>query len=294
MEKNIYPRVSFTFNKEIFMIKSLFSAILLTAFMVILVDAQTQLRVPRISQGAKISQDIGISQISISYCRPGVKDRVIWGDLVPYDTPWRAGANEPTLITFSDDVTILGKKLAAGTYRFLVQPSKTGDWTLIFNSEIKNWGTVYEPQFDTLKIMVKPEACAHEEWMSFGFVDLTFTSARIVLAWEKIRIGFTVDFNTLAKLQASVGNWQMLNNAARFALTGNLYLTEALSWADRSIALEKNARNVQTKAELLAKTGKMKEAIATAEEALALSKQKDPNANTKNLEKMISDWKSKQ
>jgi hypothetical protein len=86
----------------------------------------------------------------------------------------------------------------------------------------------------------------------------------------------------------------MLNNAARFALTGNLYLTEALSWADRSIALEKNARNVQTKAELLAKTGKMKEAIATAEEALALSKQKDPNANTKNLEKMISDWKSKQ
>jgi hypothetical protein len=274
------------------MIKSI-SFFVLLAFSILTADAQPQMRIPRISQGAKISQDIGLSQISISYCRPGVKDRVIWGELVPYDTPWRAGANEPTLITFSDDAMIQGKKLAAGTYRFLVQPSKTGDWMLIFNSEIKNWGTVYEPQFDTLKIMLKPEASPLEEWMSFGFEDLTFTSARVVLTWEKIRFGFTVEFNTLAKLQASVGNWQMLNNAARFALTGNLYLTEALSWAERSIALEKNARNVQTKAELLAKAGEVKEAIAAAEEALALAKAKDPNANTKNLEKMISDWKAK-
>ena len=274
------------------MIKSFSFVILFLVLSVVVADAQQPLRVPRVSQGAKISQDVGLSQISISYCRPGVKGREIWGALVPYDTPWRAGANEPTLITLSDDATIDGKPLAAGTYRFLVQPSKTGDWTVIFNSEIKNWGTIYEPQYDSLKIMVKPETGMNKEWMSFGFEDLTYTSARVVLGWEKIRVGFTVEFKTLNKLQSSVGNWQTLNNAARFALTGNLYLPEAMTWIDRSIALDKNARNVQTKAELLAKADKVKEAIKTAEEALALAKAKDPNANTKSLEKMISDWKA--
>jgi hypothetical protein len=268
--------------------------ILFAATLVItLVNAQTQLRIPRISQSAKISQTIGLSEVSISYCRPGVKGREIWGALLPYDVVWRAGANEPTLITFSDEVTIEGKKLGAGTYRFVVIPSKTGDWALIFNSETKNWGTVYDAKYDTLKIMVTPETASHEEWMSFSFTDLTPASARIVLAWEKIRLGFKVEFNILAKLQASVGNWQLLNSAARFALDNKMYLEEGLAWVERSIALDKNARNLQTKAELLAQTGKIDNAIATAEEAVKIAKAKDPKANTSGLEKMIGDWKAK-
>ncbi len=258
-----------------------------------LTAAQTQLRVPRISQGAKVSQTIGLSDVAISYHRPGVKGRVIWGNVVKYDEVWRAGANEPTLFTFSDEATIDGKKIGPGMYRFVVIPSKTGDWTIIFNTETKNWGTVYEPQYDTLKIAVKPETGPNEEWMSFSFTDLTPTSARVVLAWEKIRLGFKVEFNTLAKLQASVGNWQLLNAAARFTLDNKMNLEEGLAWADRSIALDKNSRNMQTKAELLAQSGKVKEAIATAEEAIRVAKAKDPKANTSSLEKMIADWKAK-
>jgi hypothetical protein len=259
-----------------------------------LAAAQAQLRVPRISQGAKVSQTIGLSEVTISYHRPGVKGRVIWGNVVKYDEVWRAGANEPTMFTISDEATIDGKKLAPGTYRFVVIPSKTGDWMLVFNTETKNWGTVYEPQYDTLRIKVKPETAANEEWMSFSFTDLTPTSARVVLAWEKIRLGFKVEFNTLAKLQASVGNWQILNAAARFALDNKIYLEEGLAWADRSIALEKNSRNVQTKAQLLAQTGNVKDAIATAEEAIRVAKENDPKANTSYLEKLIADWKMKQ
>ncbi len=258
-----------------------------------LTAAQTQLRVPRISQGAKVSQTIGLSDVAISYHRPGVKGRVIWGNVVKYDEVWRAGANEPTLFTFSDEATIDGKKIGPGMYRFVVIPSKTGDWTIIFNTETKNWGTVYEPQYDTLKIAVKPETGPNEEWMSFSFTDLTPTSARVVLAWEKIRLGFKVEFNTLAKLQASVGNWQLLNAAARFTLDNKMNLEEGLAWADRSIALDKNSRNMQTKAELLAQSGKVKEAIATAEEAIRVAKAKDPKANTSSLERMIADWKAK-
>jgi hypothetical protein len=275
------------------MITKTISLLLAGIFIVTLVSAQTQLRIPRISQPAKISQTIGLSDVSISYHRPGVKGREIWGNVVKYDEVWRAGANEPTLITFSDDVTIDGKKLGAGTYRFVVIPSKTGDWALIFNTETKNWGTVYEAKYDSLKIMVKPEAASQEEWMSFSFTDLTPASARVVLAWEKIRLSFKFEINILAKLQASVGNWQLLNNAARFALDNKMYLEEGFAWVERSIALDKNARNLQTKAELLAQTGKTDNAISTAEEAVKLAKAKDPKANTSGLEKMIADWKAK-
>ena len=272
--------------------KTLF-IIIAVALIIPLVTAPAQVRIPQVSQAAKISQTVGLSDISISYHRPGVKGRDIWGGLLPYDAIWRAGANEPTLITFSDDVTIDGKKLGAGTYRFVVIPSKAGDWTLIFNSETKNWGTVYDAKYDSLKLMVKPETGMNEEWMSFSFTDLTPASARVVLAWEKIRLSFKVETNLLAKLQASVGNWQLLNGAARFALDNKMYLEEGLSWAERSIALDKNARNLQTKAELLAQTGKVNEAIATAEEAVKIAKAKDPKANMSGLEKMITDWKAK-
>jgi len=275
------------------MLKKTFSILFAATFIVTLMNGQVQLRVPRISQGAKVSQIIGLSEVSISYHRPGVKGREIWGNLLKYDEVWRAGANEPTLFTFSDEVTIGGKKLGAGTYRFVVIPSMTGGWSLIFNSEVKNWGTVYEAKYDTLKIMVKPEEGPLEEWMSFSFTDLTPASARVVLAWEKIRLSFKIEFNVLAKIQASVGTWQMLNGAARFALDNKMYLEEGLGWAERSIVIEKNERNLQTKAELLAQSGKINDAIAIAEEAVRVAKAKDPKANTSLLEKMIVDWKSK-
>jgi hypothetical protein len=275
------------------MIKKTISMLFAAVFIVSLVSAQTQLRVPRISQFAKISQTIGLSEVSVSYHRPGVKGREIWGNVVKYDEVWRAGANEPTLITFSDDITIDGKKLGAGTYRFVVLPSKTGDWALIFNTETKNWGTVYDAKYDSLKIMVKPETAANEEWMSFSFTDLTPASARVVLAWEKIRLSFKVEFNLLGKLQMSMGNWQLLNAAARFALDNKMYLEEGMAWAERSIALDKNARNLQTKAELLAQSGKFDDAVAAAEEAVKVAKAKDLKANTSGLEKMIADWKAK-
>jgi hypothetical protein len=267
--------------------------LLVCLLIVSLVSAQAPLRVPRVSPGAKITQAVGLSDITVAYSRPGVKGREVWGNVVKYDEVWRAGANEPTLFTFSDEVTIAGKKLGAGMYRFVVVPARTGDWTLIFNSEVKNWGTVYEAKYDTLKFAVKPESGPHEEWMSFSFADLTPSSARVVLAWEKIRLSFVVEFNTLAKLQASVGTWQVLNQAARFALDNKVYPQEAMGWVDRSIALEKNPRNLQTKAELLAQAGKAAEAVSLAEEAVKMAQAKDPKANVDGLQKLIQGWKGK-
>lgn len=253
------------------------------------------LRLPRVSPGAKITQMVGLSEVTIYYHRPGVKGREIWGKLLPYGEVWRAGANEPTLFTFSDEVTIQGKKLPAGTYRFVAFPGQK-EWTVIFNSEVKNWGTMYEAKYDTLKFTVMPEAGPNEEWLSFSFTDLTPSSAQVVLAWEKVRLGFKIEFNTLGKIQASVGNWQILNAAARYSLMDKVYTLEAMSWVDRSIAAEKNATNLGTKAELLAAAGKTKEAIAMAEEAMALGKAKDPkfdgSRQGQNLTRLITEWKA--
>jgi hypothetical protein len=250
--------------------KRVVALFLVCMFLASLASAQAPLRVPRISQGAKVTQIVGLSDITVAYHRPGVKGRDIWGNVVKYDEVWRAG-----------------------TYRFLVLPAKSGDWTLIFNSEVKNWGTIYEAKYDTLKFAVKPEAGALEEWMSFSFTDLTPSSARMVLAWEKIRLSFVVEVNTLAKLQASVGSWQVLNQAARFALDNKVYASESMDWVNRSVAIEKNPRNLQTKAELLAQAGKTADAIATAEEAVKLAQAKDPKANVSGLEKLIQGWKGK-
>lgn len=262
------------------------------------------LRTPRISQGSSLTQVIGLSEVNIYYHRPGVKGRKIWGPkgsdaLLPYGEVWRAGANEPTLFTFTDEVTIAGKKLRPGTYRFVTIPGEN-EWTVVFNSEIKNWGTVYDAQYDTLRFTVKPEKGPQEEWMSFSFTDLTYTSATVVLAWETMRIPFKIEFNLLGSLQNSLGSAGLLNNAARFALTNKIYTKEAMDWVNRSIAMDKNFNNLRTKAELLALDGKKAEAIAAAEEGLKIIKAGDqaklsaPQRQAiTDVEKMVADWKKK-
>lgn len=260
------------------------------------------LRTPRASQGATVTQVVGLSEVTVYYHRPGVKGRTIWGPagsgaLQPYGQIWRAGANEPTLVTFSDDVTIAGKRLRAGTYRFLVIPNAK-DWTVIFNSEVKNWGTVYEQSYDTLRTTVTPLQGPHEEWLSFSFSDLTPTSATMVLAWEKIRLPVKMEFNLLPKLQASVGNSGILHAAARFAVDNKMYLKEANEWADRSLALDRNFFNLRTKAELLALDGKTKEAIALGDEAMKMIRARGistlpdfQQAAVAAFEKLLESWK---
>ena len=252
----------------------------------------TQRRVPMVSQGAKVTQVIGLSQVTVTYHRPGVKGRQIWGGLIPYNEVWRVGANEPTLVTFSDPVTINGQKLSAGTYRLLAIPGQS-EWTVIFNAETKNWGSIYDAKYDSLKVVVKPEPSQHEEWLSFSFTDLTPSSAKMVIAWEKLKVGFTVEFNTLAKMESQVGDWRILNQAARYAATEKVYAEQAMGWIDRSIALDRNAANVRTKAELLAGQGKYKEAITLAEESMKLARAQNPAANVTATEQLINEWKKK-
>ena len=112
------------------------------------------LQLPRVSQKATVMQRVGLTDVTIVYSRPGVKNREIWGGLVPYDKVWRTGANEATTLSVSTDVTIEGTKVPAGTYSLYTLPGKD-EWTLILNKTSKQWGTDYDASQDLTRIKVK-------------------------------------------------------------------------------------------------------------------------------------------
>ncbi len=151
----------------------------------------------RVSPKAEVEQTIGLTDVTISYSRPGVKGRKIWGGLVPYDKVWRAGANEATKITFSTDVTVNGKKLPAGSYGFFVIPTPK-EWTVIFNKVADQWGAFqYNEAEDAYRFKVTPKTADYHEWLEYTFSDMKVdakgeNSAVINLVWEKLKVPFTV------------------------------------------------------------------------------------------------------
>ena len=141
---------------------------------------------------ASVTQRIGVNDVTITYHRPGVKARKIWGELVPLGQVWRAGANDATTITFTEDVMVEEQTLRAGTYAFFAIPGEK-EWTLIFSREAKQWGAFdYKEAKDALRVKVTPRPCPQEEWLSYRFRDLTLNSAVVALSWERVEVLFVV------------------------------------------------------------------------------------------------------
>ncbi len=167
-------------------------AIIIMAFLSNTYSQQKEEKV-RISPKASISQTVGFTDVTISYSRPGVKGRKIWGGLVPYDKVWRAGANEATKITFSTDVTIEGKKLAKGSYGLFTIPGKN-EWTIIFNKVADQWGAFeYNEAEDALRINVKPGKSNFTEWLKYEITRTSDSTAVVSLEWEKLKVPFKIE-----------------------------------------------------------------------------------------------------
>ena len=160
----------------------------------------------RPSPRAAIMQAIGATEVSITWGRPQVNKREVWGKLVPYNRVWRTGANEATNITFSTDVLIEGQKLAAGTYALSTIPTEN-EWTITFNKVANQWGAFYyNPEFDALRVKVKPQTAEHEEWLSYSFENLSLTSAQIIIRWEKMKVPFKVELEPVKPAASGNGS----------------------------------------------------------------------------------------
>src|SRR3954453_16246715 len=178
-----------------------------------------QLDLPRPSPNASVTQMVGITDITIKYSRPGVKGREVWGKLVPYGEVWRTGANENTTIKFSTPVKIEGHELPAGLYGLQTIPTQ-GDWTVIFSKDAQLWGAFdYKQEHDALRVQVKPAPAEPQERMGFEVNDLTDTSAKVVLRWEKLQVPFKIEVDT-PKLVADAAKgalrWQSSYQAANY------------------------------------------------------------------------------
>ncbi len=157
------------------------------------VQGKTGFILPRASPRAAAMQAFGSAEVQVTYGRPAVKDREIWGTLVPYGRVWRAGANEATTFTFSSDVRVEGHDLSAGTYTFFVVPEKQ-EWIVIFNKVSRQWGAFnYNQDFDALRFAAKPEEAPHAEYLSYHLVPIRPNGVEVTLAWEKRRIAFRVE-----------------------------------------------------------------------------------------------------
>ena len=147
----------------------------------------------RPSPNAVVGQTVGTTDVLITYGRPSKRERVIFGELVPYGEVWRTGANEATTFSVSKDVRIEGQPLSAGRYSLHSIPTEDG-WTLIFNHAAEQWGSYeYDATQDALRVEVEAEEGDDVEMMSFWFEDVTDSSAEVVLAWDEMRVPFTIE-----------------------------------------------------------------------------------------------------
>lgn len=241
-----------------------------------------QIRMPAPSPLCEYKQAVGLTDISIVYSRPSVKDRVIFGDLVPYGKLWRTGANMATRITFSDDVKIEGKDLKAGSYAFFTIPGES-EWTFIFNTEANQPGAAqYDESKDALRVQVPAERMQNGvETLLIDVNAIRNDHAYLVLAWQNTVVAAKIDVNTDAAVMADIKRaMDPGSEAGKYWAAANYYLEtgrdmeQALAWINKSIELGNNPFwVVHAKARIQQKMGDCKGAIATAEESKKLARE---------------------
>jgi hypothetical protein len=255
---------------------------------------------------------VGDAKISLSLHRPNVKGRTIFGCstekvlqqgnntslpcLVPYGQVWRTGANDATVLEFSQDVMINGQKLPKGKYSLHTIPGPS-EWTIIFSKNWGQWGSFsYDAKDDALRVTAKPVASEFKETMSIDVENVKATSADFHLRWDKVAVPFTVDVGDVNARLIEDTRRRMISEPVQLAnfvlsqkLTGSYQ--DALNWLENSIRLRETFGNLNVKARLLAEMGKKAEAIATAEKAIQVGKAATPAANTAALEAEVQKWK---
>jgi Protein of unknown function (DUF2911). len=260
--------------------KNILSLALLFVFAQLGFGQAQELKVPVLSPLTEISQEVGLTQVKLSYARPSAKGRKVFGELVPFNEVWRTGANASTKLTFTEDVKIEGNSLKAGTYALYSIPGEK-EWTIIIHTNTKHRsiaGDVYKPAEDAFRFKVTPGKTANfVETFTIGFSDITTSSVKLFIAWENMEVKFKIDLDVdsrineqIAALSSSPGGMSHQNYflAAEYNLHNDKDLAKADEWILK--AMEKSAKNSRhglLRAKILAKAGKKDEALKVVAEA---------------------------
>ena len=305
---------------------SFFAALFVLCFAV---SATAQVVTPRPSQKASVMQRIGATDVTITYSRPGVKGRKIWGDplpeqtasvkgeatldnqnqrpkgavIVPFGHMWRTGADDATMFVVTDEVLINGQKLPGGSYSLHTIPGKD-EWTIIFNGTSNQWGSFnYDPAKDTLRVKAKPVSVNdNQEWLAFMIDPTGEDSAQVNIRWEKLSVPFTVKVPdvpaaTFARMKKDVAaakpdDWRTPMQAGNYLINNTNPADDAqgMAWLDQSIKVKETFNNLAAKANALYKAGKKDEAFAIGDRAV--ERGKADKVDTTNFEKRLADMKA--
>ncbi len=238
-----------------------------------------QLKTPAPSTPQYVKQDFGLSNIELSYSRPGVKGRQIFGDLVPYGKVWRTGANQATTLTFGDDVIIGGTKIPAGKYGLLTIPDNK-QWTIIITKQLDVTSPgAYKQDQDVVRVTAE----VHElpfplETFTILFANVTNSSCDLQLIWDKTVVSFPIKTEVDAKIMAQIDNTFNKDNhpyfaAAAYYMENGKDLNKALEWFNKATDQDPTAYFIfYQKARCQAKLGKKQDAVATAQKSMQLAK----------------------
>jgi hypothetical protein len=265
--------------------------IIIALFMALNICAYAQIETPAPSPGATLTTRVGLTDVKISYSRPRIKGRKIFGTgsdfVTPYGAIWRTGANAGTVVTFGDDVEVEGKKVAKGAYLVLTIPGAS-DWTVILYKDVALGGNTdqYKQENDAARFTVKSEKLTEKvEMFTINVTDLSDdnTNAKIQLAWENtsVKFGVKVEFDSKISAQITEAITGDIPNtysaSARYYLDTNKDLKKALQWIDMAIAADPSAFwNIHLKARIQKAAGDKAGALATAQKSLDTAK-KAPN-----------------
>lgn len=239
---------------------------------------EAQLTTPQPSPTQTIKQNFGLSSIELSYSRPGVKGRKVFGDLVPFGNVWRTGANNATTLTFADDVTIGGTKIPAGKYGFLTIPDKD-KWTLIITKQLDVTSpAAYKQDQDVVRVVAESQKLKESiETFTMQFANVKPSTCDLVIGWETTQVSLPIATDVETKVMAQID--ELMNkdnrpyfNAAMYYMDNGKDLNQALAWFDKAAEQQPDAFWIHhQRANCLAKLGKKAEAKAAAEKSRALA-----------------------
>ncbi|MTI29876.1 DUF2911 domain-containing protein [Xanthovirga aplysinae] len=260
-----------------------------------------QIETPQPSPASTLIQKVGLADVTINYSRPGVKDRVIFGDLVPFDKVWRTGANASTKISFTEEVKLEGNTIPAGEYALYTIPSKS-EWTIIIHKNTSHWGdSGYKAEEDLVRFKVKPQRSPTLiETFNFNITDITNTTAILQMAWENtvvnIKLETDIDSQIMASIEKNIINMDRNNanlyyQAANYYLTANKDMNQALEWINIALDARPDAFwYAHLKAKIQAQNKDYKNAIKSAEHSKQLAEKANNPAYVKMNEKLIAEY----
>ena len=258
--------------------------------------AYAQLKVPAPSPFQRITQAFALSEIQIEYSRPGMKNRVVYGELVPYGEIWRTGANASTKITFGEDVKVEGVAIPSGTYALYTIPNKDS-WEILFYKDLKLGGNVdeYKKENEQARFTVKTGTnCERVETLTFSIADVTSTEAVIRLDWDNTRISMKVQAEIDDRVMKSIDkalekDTRPFYQAASYYYDNNKDLMKAEEWVNKATEQNPNAYWIWTlKAKIHTKQKNKKEALAAAQKAKTLATEAKDNNYIRQADQLIA------